>query len=243
MSVANSEMTTSHLSKFPPSHTHPGSTRTFPSLQASLTKFATFSRRRSLLVYMSPLMPLIDLGGFASKRRMALSELYMTYSPSMPSQFAMTLSLDSLINSLKEWQDDLATPCLIFLWAMTTVSSTYLPMTSQRFRHPLEHTGALSSLKVPPMQSLFFMAMSLFFLSQKSRMLPSPFSMTLLSVALLLAMRPWRGDMKPFPKMPTFDASYGNTSMTFIELCTASVMPAPLSQLQNSSYQHLKSSF
>src|SRR5216684_5458376 len=237
MSVANSEMTTSHLSRFPPSHTHPGSTRTFPSLQASSTKLSTSSRRRLLPAFMSPPMPLIDLGGFVSKRRTALSELYMTYSPSMPSQFATPPALHSLINSLKESQDDLATPCLIFLWAMTTVSSTYLPVTSQRFRHPSEHTGALSSLKVPPMQSLFFTAMSLSFLSQKSRMLPSPFLTTLPSVAPLLTMRPWRGDMKPFPKMPTFDASYGNTSMTFIELCTASVMPAPLSQLQNSTEQ------
>src|SRR5260370_8084301 len=104
---------------------------------------------------MSPLMPLIDLGGFASKRRMALSELYMTYSPSMPSQFAMPLSLHSLINLLKEWQDDLATPCLIFLWAMTTVSSTYLPVTSQRFRHPSDPTPALSSPNVPPHHTPF----------------------------------------------------------------------------------------
>src|SRR5258708_33534919 len=235
MSVANSKMTTSHLSKFPPSHTHPGSTRTFPALQASLTKLSTFSRRRSLPVYMSPLMPLIDLGGFASKRRTALSELYMTYSPSMPSQFAMPLSLHLLINSLKEWQDDLATPCLIFLWAMTTASSTYLPMTSQRFRHPSEHTGALSSLKVPPMQSLFFTAMSLSFLSQKSWMLPSPFLTTLPSLTPLLAMRPCSGHIKPFPKMPPFVSSHANTSITFIELCTASVLPAPLSQLHNSS--------
>src|SRR5258708_13087904 len=108
MSVANSEMTTSHLSKFPPSHTHPGSTRTFPSLQASLTKLSTFSRRRSLPVYMSPLMPLIDLGGFASKRRMALSELYMTYSPPMPSQFPIPLSLPSLFNFLKQLQNTLS---------------------------------------------------------------------------------------------------------------------------------------
>src|SRR5260370_7088161 len=147
MSVANSEMTTSHLSKFPPSHTHPGSTRTFPSLQASLTKLSTFSRRRLLPVYMSPLMPLIDLSGFASKRRTALSELYMTYTPSMPSQFAMPLSLHSLINSLKEWQDDLATPCLIFFWAITTASSTYLPLTPQPFTHPPDHPPAPSSLQ------------------------------------------------------------------------------------------------